>query len=231
MSDKRVKAILMDVGQPIVEDSDLCTYWNPWLADYLSDYLDRKIDLPEILGIQQEAIDCFAPSIFSYVIWHYVKPDRDHFAELRHCLDTLDYSEYLKVRPEAAEICRKLSEKYILATAANQPAVTSKILEDAGVLRYFRFKEMSGNMAFSKPDARFFEHILDSIGVVASDAVMVGDRQDNDIAPAKMIGMRAIRFRTGLFRDQIVRIPAETPDAEVSSLGELPELMIRLQSG
>jgi len=230
MANPRIKAVLLDVGQPLVEDSSLEEYWNPWLADYLSKHFNREITLEEVREKQDEGIECYAPSIYSYVIWQYVKPDKTLYKSIRHELDSLDYSKYLFVRPEAVEICRELSKKYTLAIAANQPPMTAKILDDAGLLQYFKFRTMSGEMAHSKPDLRFFTHILDSIGMFASDAVMVGDRQDNDITPAKMLGMRALRWKGGFFKDQIVRLPSEEPDGELTSLHELTELIEKLQS-
>jgi 8-oxo-dGTP diphosphatase/putative hydrolase of the HAD superfamily len=230
MPENTVKAVLIDVGQPLVEDSAIDRAWNDWLVGFLSDHLGREITLDEIIEKQEEAIRCYAPSIFSYVIWHYVKPDKKLFADIRGNFDSLDYPSLLSVRPEAVEVCERLSEKYILATAANQPAITTQILEDAGVLEHFNFKEMSGAMKFSKPDLRFFMHILDSIGVEPENAVMVGDRQDNDIVPAKRLGMYALRWKGGLFIDQEVRLPFEEPDGELTSLHELPELVDKLGS-
>lgn len=230
MSDRRIKAVLLDVGQPLVEDSALEEYWNPWLADYLSKHFNRTITVEKVREKQAEGIECYAPSIYSFVIWQYVKPDKKLYKSLRHELDSLDYSKFLFVRPEAVEICRELSEKYTLAIAANQPPMTAQILDDAGLLQYFKFRSMSGEMAHSKPDLRFFTHILDSIGMSASDAVMVGDRQDNDITPAKMLGMRALRWKGGFFKDQIVRLPREEPDGELTSLHELPGLLEKLQA-
>jgi FMN phosphatase YigB (HAD superfamily) len=50
---------------------------------------------------------------------------------------------------------------------------------------------------------------------------MVGDRLDTDIAPAKALGMATIRFRTGRYRRQKPRSPAEAPDVEVTDVPEL----------
>ena len=228
MAESSLKAVLLDVGQPLVEDSTLDLEWNEWFAGYLSDHFGREVTLESVLSVRDSAIRCYAPSIFSYTIWNFVKPDLDHFKTLRRRFDTLDYSKYLQIRPEAVEICAVLSEKYTLATAANQPAVTRQILEDAGILRHFKFKEMSGAMQYSKPDLRFFLHILEQIGVEPEEAVMVGDRQDNDIVPAKLLGMKAIRWRGGLFKDQEVRMPSEEPDGNIEKLSELPGALEKL---
>ena len=230
MPKNAVKAILFDVGQPLVEDSAIDEFWNRWLAGFLSDHLGREITLKEILKKQDEGIRCYAPSIFSYVIWSYVRPNTRLFQDIRSRFDTLDYPSLLTVRPEAVEVCRQLSEKYVLATAANQPDITAEILENAGVLSHFTFREMSAGIGYSKPDLRFFTYILDQIGIQPENAVMVGDRPDNDIVPAKMLGMYALRWKGGLFKDQEVRLPSEEPDGELTSLHELPGLIEKLDS-
>jgi putative hydrolase of the HAD superfamily len=55
---------------------------------------------------------------------------------------------------------------------------------------------------------------------------MVGDRIDNDIAPAAMLGMRTVLFRTGRHAAQQPRSADEAPDAEVR---DVPELRVALQ--
>jgi len=56
----------------------------------------------------------------------------------------------------------------------------------------------------------------------------VGDRIDNDIAPAKALGMVAIQLRGGRHRRQQPRSPAETPDAVVTDVRELEEAIVEL---
>ena len=63
--------------------------------------------------------------------------------------------------------------------------------------------------------------VAEALGVTPADCIMVGDRLDTDIAPAKALGMATIRFRTGRYRRQKPRSPAETPDVEVSDVQEL----------
>lgn len=45
---------------------------------------------------------------------------------------------------------------------------------------------------------------------------MVGDRIDDDVVPAKLLGMRTVQLRTGRHRLQQPRCWEETPDAEVT---------------
>ncbi len=50
---------------------------------------------------------------------------------------------------------------------------------------------------------------------------MVGDRIDNDIAPAITLGMRTVLFRTGRHAAQQPRSADEVPDAEVRDVAGL----------
>ena len=50
---------------------------------------------------------------------------------------------------------------------------------------------------------------------------MIGDRIDNDIAPAKQLGMKVVLFRTGRHIAQQPRSHHEMPDAEVCDVNEL----------
>jgi putative hydrolase of the HAD superfamily len=53
------------------------------------------------------------------------------------------------------------------------------------------------------------------------DCILVGDRLDRDIAPAKAAGMATIQFRSGRYRKQRPRSADETPDAVVTDVPEL----------
>ena len=57
--------------------------------------------------------------------------------------------------------------------------------------------------------------------VPPAECILVGDRLDKDIAPAKARGMATIQFRSGRYRRQRPRHEAETPDAVVTDVGEL----------
>jgi putative hydrolase of the HAD superfamily len=48
-----------------------------------------------------------------------------------------------------------------------------------------------------KPHPAPFRQALSTLGVAAEEAVMIGDRPDKDVAGATVVGMRAIRVRTG----------------------------------
>jgi len=75
--------------------------------------------------------------------------------------------------------------------------------------------------SYRKPDPRAFLAACDALGVRPADCLVIGDRIDNDIAPARQLGMTAIWFRTGRHRDQRPRTWLEVPDADVETVAAL----------
>lgn len=230
MANTRIKAILFDVGGPLVDDSGMDVWWNNYIMEALPKLIGREVTREEIEEANRKVIDSYTPSLYSGIIWHFVQPDIEKFNTLRAEFDMHNLSQYYRVRPDAAEICHRLSDEFRLAIAANQPESTARYLEEKGILKYFEFKEMSGSMPYSKPDIRFFLYIAAWLELRAEECLMIGDRQDNDIVPAKRLGMKAIRFRAGTHINQRVRMPLELADREISSLKELPDAINDLQS-
>ena len=72
-----------------------------------------------------------------------------------------------------------------------------------------------------KPDAGFFERIVELAEVSASEIAYVGDRVDNDVLPALAAGMTAVRIRRGAHAD--VESPPGT--TTIYSLAELSDVL------
>ena len=111
----------------------------------------------------------------------------------------------------------------LLGLAANQPAQSLETLDRVGVLKLFEYKEVSGSIGLKKPDPRLLLHSCAGLGVAPSEAIMVGDRIDNDIVPARMLGMVAIRFESGRHAKQKPRSWNEVPHADVHTVDQLGE--------
>jgi FMN phosphatase YigB (HAD superfamily) len=120
------------------------------------------------------------------------------------------------------EALESLSRSHMLALAANAPSSIKQVLDQLGVLRWFACADVSQDMGLAKPDVRFFEHIVARCGVRPEEAVMVGDRLDNDIIPAKLLGMKAVLVKVGRYAILEPRTPDEVPDATITGAHELP---------
>jgi HAD superfamily hydrolase (TIGR01549 family) len=97
--------------------------------------------------------------------------------------------------PEVFRVLSYLrSRHHRLGIIANQHRRVRKHLVDSWHFdRYFEHMLLSDEVGYSKPDPEIFLLALDKAGVLPSEACMIGDRVDNDIAPAKELGMKTIR--------------------------------------
>jgi 8-oxo-dGTP diphosphatase/putative hydrolase of the HAD superfamily len=123
--------------------------------------------------------------------------------------------------PEANEVLNKLYTHYNIGIIANQSAGTASRLEQYGMLKYISVVCCSAEAGLSKPDVRFYELALKEANCLPEQAVMIGDRIDNDIIPAKSLGMSAIWVRQGLAKHQIIPQDHTAPDVVVERLGEI----------
>lgn len=132
------------------------------------------------------------------------------------------HSEDEVLFPDTAETLAELKRRgYHLGIVANQPLGTEKRLDTRGILKYFDVIAASAEMGVAKPDARIFQSALEMARCQPSEAVMVGDRLDNDMIPAKSLGMKTawIRKGTAIYQDRACG--EKTADWIVNSLGDL----------
>ena len=123
---------------------------------------------------------------------------------------------------DAAETLEALKKRgYHLGIIANQVPGTAQRLDDWGLLKYFDLVVASAEMGVAKPDPLIFEKALELAGCQPCDSVMVGDRLDNDIRPAKELGMRTVWIRKGLSKYQPVSLGKNVADWIIVNLSDL----------
>lgn len=93
--------------------------------------------------------------------------------------------------------------------------------EQLGVGDLFDAHVTSLDTGFAKPHPAIFHRALAAVGVLPSEAAIIGDRLDRDIAGAHAVGMRAIWLRPPAF----VGAVDPAPDAEVTSWAEVPPII------
>lgn len=123
--------------------------------------------------------------------------------------------------PDACDTLTELKARgYRLGIIANQNPGLEERLEDWGLRQYFDVIVSSAEIGYAKPDREIFEKAFEMAGCTAEESVMVGDRLDNDILPAKEIGMKTVWMKSGLAKYQT----SEIADFQIQSLGELKEI-------
>jgi putative hydrolase of the HAD superfamily len=79
----------------------------------------------------------------------------------------------------------------------------------------------TSDLPHSKPHPSVFREVASRLGIVAEACVMIGDRQIDDVAGARAVGMRAIWRRN----ESGFPVSDVAPDATVDALAELPDLL------
>jgi putative hydrolase of the HAD superfamily len=132
------------------------------------------------------------------------------------------------LRRDVKETLEVLSKRYRLATLSNNTSQIREVLRDYRVDRYFSIIGISEAVGYAKPDPRFFQYVLDEAGCRSDEAMMVGDRIDADIIPARAMGMRTAWVRVGLYGLESPEPVSdiETPDLAVDSLAHLAAVLL-----
>lgn len=123
-------------------------------------------------------------------------------------------------------VLKRLSVKgYHLGVIANQRLGTKDRLSNWGLLKYFDIVLASAEEGISKPDIEIFHRALTAAKCVPDNAVMIGDRLDNDIAPAKKVGMKTVWIKQGLGGLASAIHKIEQAEYIIGNLSELLELL------
>lgn len=132
------------------------------------------------------------------------------------------HKEAEKPYADAESVLKQLTIRgYRLGVIANQSLGTKNRLSDWGLLKYFDIVLASAEEGISKPDLRIFNRALTAAECLPINAVMVGDRLDNDIAPAKKVGMKTVWIKQGLGGLASVVDINQQPDYIIGNLSEL----------
>lgn len=134
-------------------------------------------------------------------------------------------SELEILYPDAKIVLETLHNRYKIGVIANQLPNLEKRLENFGIRQWIDLIISSADCGFSKPSSKIFQLALQKASCSASSATMIGDRLDNDIAPAKALGMKTIWIKQGFSAYSPIQSPSEEPDFTVNSLSDLLKIL------
>ena len=136
------------------------------------------------------------------------------------------HSDLEQPYPDAAPTLKALKGRgFRLGVIANQNPGTTERLQNWNLLQYFDVVVASAEAGAAKPDPAIFRMALERAGCAPAQAVMVGDRIDNDVAPARALGMHSVRVLQGpgaFYRPHSLE---EEPEYTIQDLGELVHLL------
>ena len=190
----KIKIIFFDVGNVLVSDDPSGCYVYRCLFDHINS--DGNLTAEEFFRRRTDHIKD-GGGLWSFV-GQYVPSSE--FKQWQKDVRAQMYSQWTTFSPaieSMAEVPRTLASHYRLGILANQPAEVKDLLADRGLLKYFDTLAISDVLKLYKPDPALYQWALDAAGVKPDEALMVGDRIDNDIVPAKTVGMHTAWLRLG----------------------------------
>jgi len=121
------------------------------------------------------------------------------------------------------EVLERLSSEYKLGIVTNGRARCQNAKIDyVGIRHLFQSIMISEEFGVKKPHSSIFEACLAELRCAPSDCICIGDNPDNDLQPAKKLGMQTIWIRNGHFSH------TEIHDQSIKSIAEIEQVLNKL---
>ena len=201
----KIKWIFFDIGSTLVDES--AVYENRIKEITQGNNIDRNEFVAKVIERAQTSPKPIVSAAEDYGV---------KVPAWRHDLEVL--------YPDTKEVLQRLSQKYKIGIIANQDFGTEQRLTDFNVHQHIDLVIASAEEGVAKPDLRIFQIALARADCKPEEAVMVGDRIDNDIIPANKIGMTTMWIKQGFGSYAEPKTVEEQSDYIVNSLAEITEV-------
>ncbi|MHC4631840.1 MAG: HAD family hydrolase [Planctomycetota bacterium] len=140
-------------------------------------------------------------------------------------------SKIAKAEPDIKETVTALKNSGLKLGIVSNTFVNGSSLEkhlkQVGILDFFTVRLYSYEFDFRKPDIRIFQIAAERIGETLENILYVGDRIDKDVKPAVKTGMQAV------LKAAYTNVGKKVPEGawKINRLCELPGLIEKINSG
>lgn len=141
-----------------------------------------------------------------------LSPPPGHYAalvrevnELARAIETMEVQIAPAFAPHVHTALAELAQRYMLGIISDTIHTTGRgirrLLDQHGLLQYFRLFLFSDEVGESKPSPRIFRRASLEFGVPSSMIVHIGDRERNDVLGPLAVGMRSVLYTGIVDRD------------------------------
>lgn len=211
-----VSAVVFDVGETLLDDSREWGAWADWVGVPRHTF---SAVLGAVTAAGRDNADTF----------QFFRPGFD-VARERQLRDDAGCGEQIEdadLYPDVRPSLEALRAAGLwVGVAGNQTPRAAQLL--AALDLPVDYIGTSGQWGVAKPNRGFFDRVVEIAPGRPEEIVYVGDHRDNDVVPAKAVGLRVALIRRGPWGylwadDPVVRANA---DWVIDSLTELPELLL-----
>jgi len=223
----RKMGILLDAGGIILDETEMEQSFCDISVSILKRYVP-KYSIKQFWEDTEEAVMAFAPRTRLYIFWKYCNNDMKMYDEIstEFQLFRKKNTTSLKIMKEIIPELKKLSSRFDLVLAGQYGSNVYDLLQSHGISELFKNRLSQDDFEITKPDPRYIERIVLASGFKPEQCIMVGDRIDNDVIPAKQNNIGTVFIRTGIYKNQKPRDPQEIPDISLDSIQGMAEQII-----
>lgn len=220
VTDPALEMVFFDIGGVMYDDTVYARSWRRALRESGAQFTDEEFDL-EYAAARAAQSESFRRRLTTRFLG---SVDDLTAVEAR----AARYWAYppTALYPDVVPCLEALEGRFRLGVIANQPSSVRRAMERDGLTRFFEVWGVSDDLGLQKPDPRLFSHVLYTAGVSPARTVMLGDRLDYDVRPAKAAGMRAVWVLRGEAPDEPTPAQLSQADASIHDLGEVPALLV-----
>lgn len=200
---KKIKWLFFDIGSTLVDES------NAYRRRIERTVLNSDITINEFYSMYKKNM----------------KDDNEIAKHFNLVLASWSYEDEI-LYPNVEFCLQELSEKYKIGVIANQDFGIEQRLARLGIKKYISLIISSAEEGIEKPNLQLFQLALKRAKCKSYEAIMIGDRLDNDIFPANKIGMKTIRVKQGYWSKFGPNSDKEKPDYEINEIIELLRLLL-----
>jgi HAD superfamily hydrolase (TIGR01549 family) len=217
-----LKNIFLDAGGVILDENNFENNMAKKITEIIQKY-NYEYSLENYWKDVEEAVYRFVPKTYDYILYKNIKHiDEFKRAKLQKNNEEIkNLNNDLELMDGINDFLINYSKYYKIGILGQYGNIIKKQLEKENLLQYFTFSEIQDDYKITKPDPRYFDAILRKCNCNADESIMVGDRIDKDIIPAKLIGMKTIRIKVGIHKNQEPRLVDEIPDLTVEKIEEI----------
>jgi putative hydrolase of the HAD superfamily len=231
MSRSNARGVLFDVGYTLLDETPRLEAGLRWLARWLG-ARDFPITAARLHALYLE--QCLAPrqGIGGVLVQTVLSAGAGEALAKQQRREIPWDAVGMPPMPGALEALRTLREAGLrVGVLANQPASARDDLERCGAVPLLDDVWLSEAVGLEKPDPAFFRLALARWGLPAERVAYVGDRPDNDVAPARALGMHTVRALLGPHARQPERTASERADHVASTLADAARHLVLWSRG
>jgi putative hydrolase of the HAD superfamily len=217
-----IEIVFFDIGGVMYDDTVYARSWIRALREKGASFTDEEFD-----SEYASARAAQSGSFRQRLTVRFLGSDRD-LAEVETAAAKYWTYPPAALYPDVRPCLDALAGRYRLGVIANQPTSVRAAMERDDLVGYFEVWGVSDDLGLQKPDPALFAHVLATARVPARRAVMIGDRLDYDVRPARAAGMRAVWVLRGEAPDEPTPDQLAEADASVWSLAEVPDQLADL---